>query len=272
MISWLAAFADVPEARVLAALEFWSAVTASRPGPAAGDRDEYLPLTGPDGDPYLWIQRVQRPDPDGGWHPDLMVDDLPAAVRQATELGAEPVREVPGLVVLSTPAGQPFCLLAGSGERRRARPRRWQAGQHSLFDQLCLDIPAAAFAAECRFWSEFTGWPQRPSSLPEFVRLASGHRMRSRGAERAVEERWRDEQMYGRPADVPLRLLLQRLGEDDDGPARAHADLACDDVPAERDRHLALGAELVRIAEHWTTLRDPAGLLYCITDRNPFGD
>jgi hypothetical protein len=245
MITWLAAFADVPESRVPAALEFWAAVTASRPGPAAGDRDEYLPLAGPDEDPYLWIQRVQRPDPDGGWHPDLMVDDLPTAVRHATELGAGLIRQLPGLVVLSTPAGQPFCLLAGAGERRRARPRRWPAGQHSLFDQLCLDIPAADFAAECRFWSELTGWPQRSSSA-EFVHLT-------------------------RPAAVPLRLLLQRLGEDDHGPARAHADLACDDVPAERQRHQALGAELVRIAEHWTTLRDPAGLLYCITDRDPSG-
>jgi len=33
-----------------------------------------------------------------------------------------------------------------------------------------------------------------------------------------------------------------------------------------------LGAEVVRVAEHWTTLRDPAGLLYCITDRDPFAD
>jgi Glyoxalase-like domain len=270
MISWLAAFADVPESRVPAALEFWSAVTASRPGPAAGDRDEYLPLAGPSEDPYLWIQRVQRPDPDGGWHPDLLVDDLPAAVRQATELGAERVRAVPGLVVLSTPAGQPFCLLAGAGERRRARPRRWPAGQHSLFDQLCLDIPAGAYDAECRFWSEFTGWPRRSSS-PEFTSLASEHRRRSRGARRVGEERLRDEQMYSPLATVPIRLLLQRLGPDDGGPARAHADLACDDVPAERQRHQALGAELVRIAEHWTTLRDPAGLLYCITDRDPFG-
>jgi hypothetical protein len=244
-ITWLAAFADVPEPRVPAALEFWAAVTASSPRPAAGHQDEYLPLAGPDEDPYLWIQRVQRPDPDGGWHPDLMVDDLPGTVRRATELGATVVRDAP-VMVLGTPAGQPFCVLPGNGERRRARPRRWPAGQHSLFDQICLDIPADAFDTECRFWAELTGWPRRSSS-EEFVNLI-------------------------RPATAPFRLLLQRLGEDDDGPARAHADLACDDVPAERQRHLALGAELVRIAEHWTTLRDPAGLLYCITDRDPFAD
>lgn len=243
VITWLAAFADVPEPRVPAALEFWSAITASMPQEAAGDLDEYLPLAADGEDAYLWIQRVHRPEPDGGWHPDLLVDDLAAQVSRAGELGADVVRQVPGLVGLATPAGQPFCLVTGDSERRRARPRHWPDGQHSLLDQICLDIPAAAFEAECRFWSEFTGWPQRSTSA-EFVHLR-------------------------RPTALPLRLLLQRLGEDDAGPARAHADLASDDVRAERRRHEALGAEVVRIAEHWTTLRDPAGLIYCITDRDP---
>ena len=71
---------------------------------------------------------------------------------------------------------------------------------------------------------------------------------------------------------MPVRILLQRLGSDDPGPARAHADLACDDRPAEVHRHVELGAEPVRVAEHWTTLRDPAGLVYCVTDRDPFED
>ncbi len=246
LISWLAAFADVPEPQVRTALEFWAAVTGSTPREAAGDRDEYLPLAGDDEDPYLWVQRVQRPVGQGGWHPDLYVADPAVEARRAAELGASVVREVPGLVGLTTPAGQPFCVVRADGERRRARPRRWPAGQHSLFDQLCLDIPAAAFADECRFWAELTGWPQRRSS-DEFVHLS-------------------------RPASSPLRILLQRLGSDDAGPARAHADLACDDRAAETERHRALGAEVVRVAEHWTTLRDPASLDYCITDRDPFRD
>jgi hypothetical protein len=150
------------------------------------------------------------------------------------------------LIVLSTPAGQPFCLVRDERERRRARPRRWPAGQHSLLDQICLDIPAAAFDAECEFWAGLTGWPPRRTSA-EFVNL-------------------------GRPAHLPLRILLQRLGSDDPGPARAHADLACDDRSAEVRRHAELGAELVRVAEQWTTLRDPAGLVYCVTDRDPFQD
>jgi hypothetical protein len=246
MISWLSAFADVPEPQVDAALEFWAAVTSSTPREAAGDRDQYLPLAADGEDPYLWVQRVHRPASHGGWHPDLYVSDPALAAGHATELGAGIVREVPGLVGLTTPAGQSFCLISHQGERRRARPRRWPAGQHSLLDQVCLDIPAAAFADECRFWTELTGWSRGRNSA-EFVNLT-------------------------RPATVPLRILLQRLGPDDTGPARAHADLACDDVPAEVRRHVQLGAGVVRVAEHWTTLRDPAGLLYCITDRNPFRD
>ncbi|MBV9821519.1 MAG: VOC family protein [Actinobacteria bacterium] len=245
-ISWLAAFADVPEPRVDTALGFWAAVTGSSPGEPAGDRDQYLPLTGEGEDAYLWVQRVHSPGQESGWHPDLYVSDPAVAARQACDLGATVAREVTNLVVLSSPAGQPFCFMRHEDERRRGRPRRWPAGQHSLFDQLCLDVPAAAFDTEREFWASLTGWSQRRASA-EFVNLT-------------------------RPGHLPLRILLQRLGSDDSGPARAHADLACDDRPAEVDRHVGLGAEVVRVAEHWTTLTDPAGLLYCVTDRDPFRD
>src|SRR5947208_16930917 len=111
VISWLSVFADVPEPGVEAALRFWSAVTAAVPAPPVGDRDEYLPLAGEGEDRYLWVQRVHRPEPDGGWHLDLHVPDLASAARQAAALGATVVHQVPGLVVLITPAGQPFCLV-----------------------------------------------------------------------------------------------------------------------------------------------------------------
>jgi len=245
-INWLAAFADVPEPQVDTALRFWSAVTASSPREAAGDRDQYLPLAGDAEDPYLWVQRVQRPEQESGWHPDLYVPDPVSAARQARDLGATVVREVPNLTVLSSPAGQPFCFMRHDQEQRRARPRRWPTGQHSLLDQICLDIPADAFDAECGFWAELTGWPQGRTSA-EFVNLV-------------------------RPAAVPLRILLQRLGTDDPGPARAHVDLSCDDRPVEVRRQVELGAVQVTAAEHWTTLRDPTGLVYCVTDRLPFAD
>jgi hypothetical protein len=45
--------------------------------------------------------------------------------------------------------------------------------------------------------------------------------------------------------------------------------LACDDVAAERERHEALGAVVVRQVPNCTTLLDPMGLAYCITRRAP---
>jgi hypothetical protein len=51
--------------------------------------------------------------------------------------------------------------------------------------------------------------------------------------------------------------------------SRAHLDLACDNMLAERTRHEAFGATTVRSTTNWTTLRDPAGMEYCITRRNP---
>ncbi len=71
-----------------------------------------------------------------------------------------------------------------------------------------------------------------------------------------------------RPEGMPLRLLLQRLGEPS-GPCRAHPDLACDDVSAEVRRHQALGGTVLRTTGIFTTLLDPAGLPYCVTSRDP---
>jgi GNAT superfamily N-acetyltransferase len=67
---------------------------------------------------------------------------------------------------------------------------------------------------------------------------------------------------------LPMRILLQRLDEPE-GPARVHLDLAVSDRSAETARHVALGAEVERHDEWWTVLRDPAGLAYCLTDRDP---
>jgi hypothetical protein len=74
-----------------------------------------------------------------------------------------------------------------------------------------------------------------------------------------------------RPAGMPLRLLLHRLGTDDPGTrVRAHLDLAAgphrERVVAE---HVDAGARVLRRHERWTVLVDPAGLPYCVTDRSP---
>jgi len=249
-ISWVTVLADVPAAGLEAACAFWTAVTGSTVGTPEGDGGEYLPLRPADGDSALWIQRVGRPD--GGWHFDFDVTDLDAAVEHAERAGAEVDRTVPGLAVLHTPAGQPFCLAAdesadesGDGSpraRRRPAPSGSSAGR-SLLDQICFDIPADHFDDECAFWSALTGWPPiTDKTSGEFRRVAV-------------------------PEELPVQLLFQRLGSDDAGRPRAHADLSADDRDAEVDRHLGLGAQFVRRTEGWTTLRDPAGLVYCVTGR-----
>jgi predicted enzyme related to lactoylglutathione lyase len=241
-IRWTSLFADVPASEFDRALAFWSGVTGATPGDPTGAQGEYVPLVPSEGDPYVWLQRVGRPD--GGWHLDVHVPDVEAATRASVGVGASVVRAAADLATLTSPSGQPFCLVEESvGTRRRPPPAEWPSGR-SFVDQICIDIPAPAFDRECDFWAALTGWPRRREDVRVFDRL-------------------------GGPATLPLFMLLQRLGEGDDGGIRAHADLSADQRAGEVERHVALGAELVRVAEHWTTLRDPAGLIYCVTGRQP---
>lgn len=242
-VNWLAAFADVPGPRFDDALAFWSAVTGWAPGEAHGQHGEFVPLEPRDGDGCLWLQRTDTGS--GGWHPDLLVPDPATAALAAVALGARVVRNDDLLVVLASPQGQPFCFFLDDAAGREQPPAStWPQSGRSLADQLCLDIPFDAYDGECGFWAELTGWPHLPAELPEFSRLT-------------------------RPPTLAIQLLLQRLGRDDSRGTRAHLDLSADDPQAEVARHAALGAEVTHVAEGWTTLRDPAGLTYCVTHRRP---
>jgi hypothetical protein len=238
---WLSVFADVPPDRFSPSLDFWQRVTGTSSGTPAGDDGEFIPLVPPEGDRYLWLQRTQ--DGPAGWHPDFHVSDLGRAIRHATTVGAGQTLDSAELAVFATPAGQPFCLVADAREHRRPDPPRWESGR-SLADQLCLDIPARRFDEETEFWTTLTQWPMATTGSPEFRRLNP-------------------------PGVLPVQFLLQRLGEDDTDGARAHLDMSADDPDAEVSRHLNLGATVVQPDEGWTTLRDPAGLIYCVTRRRP---
>ncbi|MGI8523226.1 MAG: VOC family protein [Nocardioides sp.] len=142
----------------------------------------------------------------------------------------------------TSPGGLAWCTVSHPAAIR-PRAAAWPGGHRSVVDQVCLDIPSGRYGAECAFWSDLLGWGFEAARHPEFRRLHV-------------------------PTDQPLRMLLQRLDEPD-GPVRAHLDLATDDRPAETERHVALGAEVVDSRPGWTVLRDPAGSAYCITDRDP---
>lgn len=112
-------------------------------------------------------------------------------------------------------------------------------------DTLCVDVPSAGFERECAFWADLTGWQQRSLPFPEYVALRQ-------------------------PASTVLaaRVILQRLGDSDPGlRARAHVDFGCTD-PVAVDRHVALGARVVRTLDYWTVLTDPVGREYCLVNRD----
>ena len=241
-IRWMTAFLDLPQEVADAGVEYWQEVTASTPSAWRGDH-QFVTLRPKAGDAYLRVQASRLGPP--GCHLDLHVEDVIAASEAAEALDASIVFTEPGLVVLRSPDGMPFCFVDHDGEARRPAPARWSSGHRSLVDQLCLDIPPARYDAECAFWAGLTGWQAKSASSHEFRYLV-------------------------RPSGMPLRLLLQRL---DDVPAggstTAHLDLASDSVAAEATRHEALGATVVRRRDAWVTLRDIAGLEYCITGRDP---
>jgi len=217
---------------------FWVAVTGMTLSPRR-DGGVFATLTPARGDAYLRVQVTGAPP---RTHVDLHVVGVPEAAGEAVALGARVAREAGSLVVLCSPAGIEFCLVPWRGEAARPAPARWPGGLRSVVDQVSLDVPVAGFEAEADFWAGLTGWPRRMAGLPEFEFLR-------------------------RPAGMPLRFLLQRLGA---GVAGMQVDLACDDVDAEVARHVGLGAQVVRrVPGDWTTLRDPAGREYCVTARSP---
>ena len=241
-IRWTTAFLNFPAHSCERGSAFWRAVTASASSAPRGADAEFTTLLPARGDAFLRIQRLHNGLP--GCHLDLHADDRPATVARAERLGAAVISTHDRYVVLRSPGGLSFCVVEYLGETQRPVPIRWPDRHTSLVDQLSVDIPTHHYEVEAAFWSRLTSWPQSPGSRPEFTFLT-------------------------RPAGMPLRLLLQRLAGSAAGSCTAHLDLACDDVAAERARHESLGAQVVRVMANWTTLRDPAGLHYCITRRDP---
>ena len=66
------------------------------------------------------------------------------------------------------------------------------------------------------------------------------------------------------------QLLFQGLGSDDPGTdVRAHIDLGADDLEAEAGRLVGLGAERLGPGRGWIVLRDPVGMIFCVTGNAP---
>ncbi len=243
MIRWMTAFVDMPSDAFDAGVAFWERVTGCERSAPRGEFQQFATLQPADGDGYLRVQRTQ--DGSAKIHLDLHVDDVAAAAQAAVHLGASEVADF-GYRIMRSPSGFVFCFVPHRGECERPAPFASAAGT-SRVDQMALDIPFAAFPAEALFWAGLTGWARHAASRPEFEVLA-------------------------RPPELPLRVLLHRLGAGDGRrETTAHLDVACGaDVDGLVAAHVAGGAVVEREEERWTTLRDPAGLPYCLTARDPW--
>jgi hypothetical protein len=112
--------------------------------------------------------------------------------------------------------------------------------------QICIDSPAGLHDKEVAFWRSALSWCWAASDSDEFAG-----------------------KLYP-PSGASVQLLFQRLGQDDQGPkVRAHIDLRTDDIEADAQRLLQLGATHVEHGRGWIVLRDPTGLVFCTTGNSP---
>ena len=238
---WVSAFLDLAPGTFDRGVAFWQGVTGYGLSARRGDAGEFATLLPPQGDDYLRVQALAEGD--GGIHLDLHVTAPAVAAEAAVELGGHVLmRHESGYVVVRSPGGLVCCFVRHLA-RVRPTPATWPDGHRSMVDQVCLDVPPSAYAAEVGFWQGLTGWDLAEVDEREFERLQP-------------------------PDEQPLRFLVQRL--DDEQPAvTAHLDLATDDRDAEVARHVALGASVATHHDGWTVLTDPVGASYCVTRRPP---
>lgn len=240
-VSWLSAFIDYRADSYDPGISYWSAVTGFRVSAPRGETGEFVSLLPPEGDNYLRIQR--RAEGETRIHLDLSVPDPRVAADRAIAWGATLVADHGTHIVLSSPGGLVVCFVSHGGSLRPT-PETWQTGHRSAVYQVCVDIPADTYDVESNFWANVMDanievLPARP----EFSWL-------------------RGRQQFA------LDVLLQRLDRAT-GPVTAHLDLGTNDRAAEVTRHLSLRAEQLVSEQFWATMQDPAGLVYCITDRDP---
>jgi len=237
---WLHAFVDVPADRLDAAAGFWGGALGWPAGDPWEGHPELRSFIPPHGRPYVHLQEIGGPP---RVHLDLEAAQPDRTVERARLLGASLVGDFGGWRTLTSPGGLPFCVV-DTGRQEPPEAVTWPEGHRSRMVQLCVDSPAEAHDREVGFWRELLGERWVDSSSPEFA------------------GKWHDD------AGSPLQLLFQRLDEPE-GPVRVHLDHGADDVPAEVRRLVALGAEDLGPGRGWHVLRDPVGLVFCVTGNSP---
>lgn len=113
-----------------------------------------------------------------------------------------------------------------------------------------VTVDARDAAALAGFWAEVLGWGVAPGATAE-VAVIGGP---------------------ARPRDTPGWLFLQ-VPEGKTAKNRMHVDLQADDLEAETDRLVGLGAALLHEKRewgaHWRSLTDPEGNEFCVVQAPP---
>lgn len=179
-------------------------------------------------------------------HLDLEVSDL-ADIERLTALGATLDRPIgDDRVTLTSPGGASFCLVRSAGPHHRLPAVTGANGVRRRLVQLCLDIPHGRGETETAFWRAVLPWRWVEIDEPEFL----GRLRPSPGA--------------------PLEVLLQELGADDPGTqVRAHLDLGSDDLEATVAELVGLGAVRLATGDGFVSMRDPVGMVFCVTAQSP---
>jgi Glyoxalase-like domain len=239
-MNWVHAVVDVPAEQHARMAEFWGRALGWSAGAAWPMHPELRSFEPPSGTPYLHLQQIVGPS---RVHLDVESDAPDVTVQRAIELGAELVAERNRWHSLRSPGGLPFCVLRAS-RHEAPQPITFPDGHRARMVQVCIDSPRSVHASEVAFWRALLPGRWASSGAAEFA------------------GKWHDD------AGCPLQLLFQELDETS-GPVRAHLDQGTDDLRAEVDRLVRLGAGDVGPGRGWHVLHDVAGLPFCVTENSP---
>jgi Glyoxalase-like domain len=239
---WLHIFIDIRADVAEVSAKFWSAALGWQLADPWPRHPEFRSFQPDDGNAYV---HQQVGDHGPRVHFDLEVSDE-TEVERLVRLGARLIAAPGEWWPMMSPGGLPFCLVRRR-DHVRPSPPTWD-GHRSRLVQVCVDSPAGLHDAEVAFWRSALSWRWAASDSEEF-----------------------EGKLYP-PSESSVQLLFQRLGEDDSATAvRAHIDLGTDDIDADAQRLIQLGAERVAPGGGWIVLRDPTGMVFCTTGNSPDG-
>jgi predicted enzyme related to lactoylglutathione lyase len=108
----------------------------------------------------------------------------------------------------------------------------------SRLTAVLVDVTGDAHDRAATFWSAALGRERKPiDQHPEYTFL-------------------------GQPTPG-VEFMVQALGDGGD-PPRVHLDIETDDVDAEVERLVGLGAVVIERVQTWVVMRDPVGTVFCV--------